>query len=168
MDALAAAGVWATDAHSPSTVCSPSRYAMLTGRYSWRGRLRRLNPWAGSAIRKDRITLPKMLKTKGYATACIGKWHLGFEWPWKGGITPEPDWYIAIMKGDPIDASDMLFDLSNDFGERVNLYDKYPERVQQMEARLVEIKKGKSTRQALVRLRNKRNSALSGIPHRDE
>ena len=91
MDALAAAGVWATDAHSPSTVCSPSRYAMLTGRYAWRCepvRSGRLNPWEESAILEDRITIPKMLKTKGYATACIGKWHLGLEWPWKGGKKP--------------------------------------------------------------------------------
>lgn len=65
MDALARAGVWATDAHAPSTVCSPSRYAMLTGRYAWRGKLRagRLNPWEASAIDSDRITLPKILKT---------------------------------------------------------------------------------------------------------
>ncbi|MGB2011833.1 MAG: sulfatase family protein [Akkermansiaceae bacterium] len=91
MDALAEAGIWATDAHSPSTVCSPSRYAMLTGRHAWRRkpvRGGRLNPWAESVILADRITLPKMLKTKGYATACIGKWHLGWEWPWKGGEKP--------------------------------------------------------------------------------
>jgi hypothetical protein len=51
----------------------------------WRGKLRagRLNPWEESAIATDRVTLPKMLKTKGYSTACVGKWHLGFDWPWK-------------------------------------------------------------------------------------
>jgi arylsulfatase A len=90
MDALARAGVWGADAHAPSTVCSPSRYSLLTGRYAWRGKLRagRLNPWEESAIDEDRVTLPKMLKTSGYATACIGKWHLGFDWPWKGGKKP--------------------------------------------------------------------------------
>ncbi|WDE98955.1 arylsulfatase [Lentisphaera profundi] len=90
MDALARAGVWATDAHAPSTVCSPSRYALLTGRYAWRGTLRagRLNPWKESAIEKDRVTLPKILKSKGYFTALVGKWHLGFDWPWKGGEKP--------------------------------------------------------------------------------
>jgi arylsulfatase A len=88
MDALAEAGVWVTDAHSPSTVCSPSRYAMLTGRYSWRTKIGRLNPWKESAIDKDRVTLPKILKSKGYFTACVGKWHLGFDWPWKGGKKP--------------------------------------------------------------------------------
>jgi arylsulfatase A len=90
MDALAKTGVWGTDAHAPSTVCSPSRYSLLTGRYAWRGTLRagRLNPWKESAIEKDRVTLPKMLKEEGYATALVGKWHLGFEWPWKGGKKP--------------------------------------------------------------------------------
>ena len=90
MDTLAEAGVWATDAHSPSTVCSPSRYAMLTGRYAWRGKMKagRLNPWEETAISADRLTLPKMLKTQGYHSACIGKWHLGMDWPWKGGEKP--------------------------------------------------------------------------------
>ena len=64
MDALAKAGVWATDAHSPSTVCSPSRYAMLTGRYSWRTKIGRLNPWKESAIENDRVTLPKILQSR--------------------------------------------------------------------------------------------------------
>jgi arylsulfatase A len=88
MDSLAKEGVWATDAHSPSTVCSPSRYAMLNGRYSWRHKIGRLNPWKESSIQKDRVTLPKILKEKGYYSACVGKWHLGFDWPWKGGVKP--------------------------------------------------------------------------------
>ena len=88
MDKLAEEGVWATDAHSPSTVCSPSRYSMLTGRYSWRRKISRLNPWKESFIAPDRVTLPKILKSKGYYSACVGKWHLGFDWPWKGGVKP--------------------------------------------------------------------------------
>jgi arylsulfatase A len=108
MDALAGEGVWATDAHSPSTVCSPSRYAMLTGRYAWRGKVRRLNPWAGSAIDKNRVTLPKMLKTKGYATACIGKWHLGLDWPWKGGEKPS----VSVIGKGTSKATCDLFDWS--------------------------------------------------------
>ncbi|MDD7983558.1 arylsulfatase [Lentisphaera marina] len=111
MDALAKAGTWATDAHSPSTVCSPSRYSLLTGRYAWRGKLRsgRLNPWEESAIEKDRVTLPKILKNKGYFTALIGKWHLGFEWPWKGGEKPPES---VIGKGTSKATCDM-FDWSN-------------------------------------------------------
>jgi len=110
MDALARAGVWATDAHAPSTVCSPSRYAMLTGRYAWRGKLRagRLNPWEASAIEKDRVTLPKILKANGYSTACVGKWHLGFDWPWKGGEKPPVS---VIGKGTSTATCD-LFDWS--------------------------------------------------------
>ena len=105
MDALAEAGVWATDAHSPSTVCSPSRYAMLTGRYSWRRKIGRLNPWKESAIDQDRVTLPKILKGKGYFTACVGKWHLGFDWPWKGGKKPPTS---VIGKGTSMATCDMF------------------------------------------------------------
>lgn len=92
MDALASAGVRATDAHAPSSVCSPTRYALLTGRYAWRGTLKRgvLFPWDAPAIERDRLTLPGLLKSRGYDTACIGKWHLGFDWPWKGGKKPPP------------------------------------------------------------------------------
>ena len=111
MDALAKAGVWATDAHSPGTVCSPSRYAMLTGRYAWRRkpvRGGRLNPWAPPVIQEDRVTLPKMLETEGYATACIGKWHLGFEWPWKGGEKPP----ASVIGGGTSTATCDLFDWS--------------------------------------------------------
>ena len=90
MDALASEGVWATDAHSPSAVCSPTRYSLLTGRYAWRGKLKKgvLLTWDDPVIEEDRLTLPAMLKENGYDTACIGKWHLGFNWPWKGGEKP--------------------------------------------------------------------------------
>ena len=68
------------DAHTPSSVCSPTRYALLTGRYPWRGVLKNgvLRPYEPSAIEKERLTLPKILKGLGYDTACIGKWHLGY------------------------------------------------------------------------------------------
>ncbi len=90
MDALASEGVRATDAHSPSAVCSPTRYSLLTGRYAWRGKLKKgvLLTWDDPAIEEDRLTLPAMLNGQGYDTACIGKWHLGFNWPWKGGEKP--------------------------------------------------------------------------------
>jgi len=63
-----------------------------------------------------------------------------------GGITPEPDWYKEIWKGDSTDAQGLLFDLSADEGQKKNLYSKYPERIQRMEAHLAEILKVKSTR----------------------
>ncbi len=80
-------GITFTDAHSNSAVCSPTRYGILTGRYSWRSRLKRgiVAQWERPLIEKDRLTLPGMLKKHGYNTACIGKWHLGWNWPKKGG-----------------------------------------------------------------------------------
>jgi len=81
MDRLAAEGMRFTDAHSPSAVCTPTRYAMLTGRYTWRGRLKNsvLFGYSRSLIEPDRMTLAAMLQARGYHTAVIGKWHLGFQ-----------------------------------------------------------------------------------------
>ena len=83
LDGLAAAGVRATDAHSPSSVCTPTRYGVLTGRYAWRTALTKsvLWPWDPPLLEDERVTLPELLRTRGYATACIGKWHLGWDWP---------------------------------------------------------------------------------------
>ncbi len=83
IDRLAAEGVRFTDAHSPSAVCTPTRYALLTGRYAWRTRLQRnvLGPFAPPLIDHKLLTVPAMLRANGYATACVGKWHLGWGWP---------------------------------------------------------------------------------------
>jgi arylsulfatase A len=83
LDQLVRQGRSFTDAHSPSAVCSPTRYGILTGRYAWRTRLQE---WVVAAyepplISPDRPTLPGMLRQAGYHTACIGKWHLGWNWP---------------------------------------------------------------------------------------
>jgi arylsulfatase A len=79
MDQLAAEGVRFTDAHSPSSVCTPTRYGLLTGRYCWRTRLKRgvLNGESPSLIEPGRTTLASMLKQQGYRTGGFGKWHLG-------------------------------------------------------------------------------------------
>lgn len=79
LDRLAGEGRRFTDAHAPSSVCTPTRYALLTGRYAWRTRLQRnvLGPWDRPLIASDRLTVGKLLQQHGYATACIGKWHLG-------------------------------------------------------------------------------------------
>jgi arylsulfatase A-like enzyme len=79
MDGLAAEGMRFTDAHSPSAVCTPTRYGVLTGRYCWRSRLKRgvLGGYSPALIDTKRLTVASMLKQYGYATACIGKWHLG-------------------------------------------------------------------------------------------
>ncbi len=78
LDAIAKQGMIFTDGHSGSAVCTPTRYGLLTGRYAWRTRLQKGVLTGGeSLISEDRLTLPKMLKTRGYHTAIIGKWHLG-------------------------------------------------------------------------------------------
>lgn len=91
IDRLATQGITLTDAHSGSAVCSPTRYGLLTGRYAWRTRLVRgvLGPYDPPLIEADRLTLPAMLKKHGYHTACIGKWHLGWDWPREGEQTPD-------------------------------------------------------------------------------
>jgi len=82
LDALAAAGMKFTDAHSSSAVCTPSRYGILTGRYSWRSTLKSgvLYGFSPPLITSDRLTVPGFLAKQGYHTACIGKWHLGLGW----------------------------------------------------------------------------------------
>ena len=80
LDKLALQGMRFTDGHSSSSICSPSRYAILTGRYHWRKKASLTNEMGDSAFSEERLTLPEMLREAGYATACIGKWHLGFGW----------------------------------------------------------------------------------------
>lgn len=79
IDRLSTQGMRFTDAHSPSAVCTPTRYALLTGRYAWRTRLQKgvLGPWDKPLVAPDRLTVGKLLQQHGYRTACIGKWHLG-------------------------------------------------------------------------------------------
>lgn len=79
LDRLATEGMRFTDAHSPSALCTPTRYGLLTGRYAWRTRLKKgvLNGYSPLLIEPGRLTLASLLKQRGYATAAIGKWHLG-------------------------------------------------------------------------------------------
>lgn len=86
LDRLAQEGVRFTDAHSPSAVCTPTRYALLTGRYAWRTRLQRnvIGPFSPPLIAEKQLTVPGFLREQGYAAACIGKWHLGWGWPAPG------------------------------------------------------------------------------------
>ena len=83
IDRLAAEGMRFTDGHSSSGVCSPSRYTLLTGRYHWRSRLQGgiVGLWGAPLITSERITIGSLAKTQGYHTSCIGKWHLGWNWP---------------------------------------------------------------------------------------
>ncbi|QTN34341.1 arylsulfatase [Akkermansiaceae bacterium] len=83
IDRLAAEGMRFTDGHSSSGVCTPSRYTLLTGRYHWRSRLQKgiVGLWEKPLIAPHRLTIAGLAKRKGYKTACIGKWHLGWDWP---------------------------------------------------------------------------------------
>ena len=94
-DQLADEGMRFTDAHSPSAVCTPSRYATLTGRYAWRTWLKNwvLFEHMPLLVETDRLTIPKMLKQHGYTTGCIGKWHLGW------GTQINPDFSKALSPG---------------------------------------------------------------------
>jgi arylsulfatase A-like enzyme len=93
LDKLAADGIRFTDAHSPSSVCTPTRYGVLTGRYAWRSRLKRgvFGGFNKPLIEPGRVTVASFLKENGYATACIGKWHLGWHFETKNGTQPPAD-----------------------------------------------------------------------------
>jgi arylsulfatase A-like enzyme len=80
LDKLASEGMLFSDAHSSSGICSPSRFALLTGTYHWRRQHGIVGAFGKPFFKNTDITIPQLLKTKGYKTACIGKWHLGWDW----------------------------------------------------------------------------------------
>jgi len=86
MEQLASEGITFTDAHSSAAWCIPTRYGLLTGRYHWREqRQEQLGYYGPPVIKSGRLTIGDLLQRQGYATACIGKWHLGMEWHMKDG-----------------------------------------------------------------------------------
>jgi len=103
LDRLAAGGMIFTDAHASSSVCTPTRYGILTGRYNWRSALSSgvLGGYSPRLAERGRLTVPALLKQHGYQTACIGKWHLGRDWPLKEGGTArdyDDGWKVDYTK----------------------------------------------------------------------
>ncbi len=105
MDRLAAQGIHFTDAHTPSAVCTPTRYGLMTGRYCWRSSLKQgvLNGYSEPLIETGRLTLASLLKSRGYNTGSVGKWHLGLGWATKdSGEKPGAntiDWARPVTHG---------------------------------------------------------------------
>lgn len=98
LDRLVREGMAFTDAHSPDTVCTPSRYGLLTGRYAWRTRLKKgvMGAEGDSLIADDRTTVASFLKRAGYSTAMVGKWHLGMRFH---GTKGNRDWSKPVAEG---------------------------------------------------------------------
>ena len=111
LNRMADEGLVFTRAHAAASVCTPTRYSMLTGRYPWRSRLKKgvLWIWDPPLISEKEFTLGEMLQHQGYHTACIGKWHLGWHWPSRDGIPASMENegrnvdYTRKIEGGPLD-----------------------------------------------------------------
>jgi len=106
IDRIARAGVVFTGAHSGSAVSTPTRYGILTGRYAWRTRLKRwvLGHYEKPLIPPTRTTMASMLRSQGYTTGAVGKWHLGWDFPTTDGQLPrdkENDYNLDFTKPIP-------------------------------------------------------------------
>jgi arylsulfatase A-like enzyme len=135
LDRLAAQGMIFTDAHSGSAVCSPTRYGILTGRYSWRTRLQRdvLSGYSLPLIARDRLTVAGLLKKQGYHTVCVGKWHLGLGWALDDPAafldtaalamkTPKVDYSRPIQDGPTTRGFDEFFGISGSLDMHPYIY----------------------------------------------
>lgn len=112
IDRLAEKGVSFVDAHSTSALSTPSRYSVMTGRYPWRTTLKQgvLGGFADPLIDEDRSTLADVLSDAGYETACIGKWHLG--WNWGHDSEGKVDFTLPITDGPTERGFDYFFGIS--------------------------------------------------------
>lgn len=111
IDELARGGMCFTDAHASSAVCTPSLYSILTGRYNWRSALKQgvLFGYDGPLIEDGRTTVASFLGAQGYATGCIGKWHLGWTWPGSGPGEDDVDYSRPIEDGPLAQGFDSFF-----------------------------------------------------------
>ena len=114
LDDLARGGMVCRDAHASSAVCTPSRYSIMTGRYNWRSWLKQgvTYGYDRPLIDPDRMTVASLLQEHGYATACVGKWHLGWTWPLKGDAAEDVDYGQPIADGPTSRGFDYFFGIS--------------------------------------------------------
>lgn len=105
---MADEGLTFLDAHTPSSVCTPTRYGLLTGRYNWRSRLAKgvLSGTSEHLIPAARPTLGHLMRSGGYHTAMIGKWHLGWDWHKSGG---KIDFTQPVLNGPDINGFDRYY-----------------------------------------------------------
>ena len=105
---MAAEGLTILDAHTPSSVCTPTRYGLLTGRYNWRSRLAKgvLSGTSKHLIPAERPTIGHLLKSAGYHTSMIGKWHLGWDWAKNG---KKIDFSKPVKNGPDINGFDQYY-----------------------------------------------------------
>lgn len=146
-DKLASEGMMFSDAHTPSAVCTPTRYSVLTGRYNWRSWLKNwvVSPDMPLLIDTARVTVQSMLQEKDYLTGCIGKWHLG----WTDDLNP--DWN-SILKPGPLETGfDYFFGvpLSHNCPEEIQFYIE--------NSKVVGLKEGESIYDSIVAKRIQRN-----------
>ena len=114
IDAIARNGVTFTDAHSGSALSTPTRYGILTGRYSWRTSMKEgvLNGYSKAMIPANRLTIAGMLKQQGYHTACIGKWHLGWDWANIDAGSDSVNFSLPITNGPTTRGFDYFYGIS--------------------------------------------------------
>ncbi len=123
IDRIAAEGRRFTDGNTTSSVCSPTRYSVLTGRYCWRTSLKHevLSTFAPLHIETTRLNMASLLKKHGYATAAVGKWHLGY-----GTATDSPKWrpdFSAELSPGPLDIGfDYHFGVPSNHGDLTGVF----------------------------------------------
>lgn len=120
LNQLVKEGMQFLDAHTGSAVCTPTRYGLVTGQYAWRTRLKKgvLSGYSSHLIDPDRATIADVLKSQGYYTGVIGKWHLGIDYPWVAGTPPQEanDFGQFLPEPGDIDYSQAFKNSPNDIG----------------------------------------------------
>jgi len=118
LNKLAGEGVTFTDAHSPSGVCTPTRYGLICGRYCWRTRLKNgvLGGYSKPLVDLEQQTIASVLGASGYKTACIGKWHLGLGWQWQEDLPANINYFGIAGNPGSVDFSKPITDAPTDHG----------------------------------------------------